>query len=102
AQARGVPVISALQMLQWLDGRNTSSFGSLAWSGNVLSFSLTTGANANNLSAMLPSNAGTLGLTGITLNGSPVSYQLQTIKGMQYAVFAASAGNYLATYGGSP
>ncbi len=102
AQARGVPVISALQMLQWLDGRNTSSFGSLAWSGNVLSFSLTAGANANNLSAMLPSNAGTLGLTGITLNGSPVSYQLQTIKGMQYAVFAASAGNYLATYGGSP
>ena len=49
AQARGVPIVSSLQMLQWLDGRNGSSFGSLAWSGNVLSFSITVGANANNL-----------------------------------------------------
>ncbi len=102
AQARGVPVVSALQMLQWLDGRNGSSFGSLTWSGNVLSFSVTAGANANNLGAMLPANAGSLGLSSLTLNGGPVSYQLQTIKGMQYAMFAASAGNYQATYGGSP
>ena len=29
AQARGVPVVSAQQMLDWLDGRNGSSFGSL-------------------------------------------------------------------------
>jgi len=102
AQARGVPVITSLQMLQWLDGRNGSSFGSLAWSGNVLSFSITVGANANNLRAMLPTNFGSLGLSSITLNGSAISYQLQTTKGIQYAVFAASAGNYLATYGGSP
>jgi len=102
AQTRGVPIVSSLQMLQWLDGRNGSSFGSLAWSGNVLSFSITVGANANNLRAMLPTNAGTLGLSSLLLSGSPVSYQLQTTKGIQYAVFAASAGNYQATYGGSP
>jgi len=102
AQARGVPVISSLQMLQWLDGRNASSFNSVAWSGNVLSFSITVGTNANNLRAMLPANAGTLGLSGILLNGSATSYQLQTTKGVQYAVFAASAGSYQATYGGSP
>ena len=36
AQARGVPVVSARQMLAWLDGRNGSSFGSLTWSGNTL------------------------------------------------------------------
>ena len=29
AQARGVPVVSARQMLTWLDGRNGSSFGSI-------------------------------------------------------------------------
>ena len=102
AQARGVPVVTSLQMLQWLDGRNGSSFNSLAWSGNVLSFSITVGANANNLRAMLPANTGTLGLSSILLNGSPLSYQFQTIKGVQYAMFAASAGNYQATYGGSP
>ena len=38
AQARGVPVVSARQMLEWLDGRNASSFESLAWNGNTLSF----------------------------------------------------------------
>ena len=30
AQARGVPVVSARQMLTWLDGRNTSSFQGLS------------------------------------------------------------------------
>ena len=29
ALARGVPVVSARQMLDWLDGRNGSSFGSI-------------------------------------------------------------------------
>ena len=36
AIARGVPVVSAQQMLTWLDGRNGSSFGSLSWAGNSL------------------------------------------------------------------
>ena len=102
AQARGVPVITSLQMLQWLDGRNGSSFNSLSWSGNVLSFSVSVGTNANNLRAMLPVNFGSLGLSSILLGSSSVSYQLQVIKGVQYAVFAASAGSYTATYGGAP
>ena len=38
AQARGVPIVSAKQMLDWLDGRNSSSFGSFSWSGNTLGF----------------------------------------------------------------
>ena len=33
AQARGVPVVSAVQMLDWLDGRNDSSFGDLSYDG---------------------------------------------------------------------
>src|SRR5581483_5822846 len=62
AQAMKVPVVSSLQMLTWLDGRNTSSFGSLSWSGNVLGFSISTGTGARNLQAMVPvnSNAGSL------------------------------------------
>ena len=34
AQARGVPVVSAAQMLDWLDGRNGSSFGDLSYDGD--------------------------------------------------------------------
>ena len=31
ALARGVPIVSAQQMLTWLDGRNGSSFSSIGW-----------------------------------------------------------------------
>ena len=37
-------------------------------------------------------------LTGITRGGSPVSYTKQTIKGIEYAFFDASAGSYAVTY----
>ena len=62
AQAHSVPIVSAQQMLTWLDGRNTSSFGSLSWSGDTLSFTIAVGTGARNLQAMLPisSPAGSL------------------------------------------
>ena len=31
ALARDVPIITSRQMLEWLDGRNGSSFGSISW-----------------------------------------------------------------------
>jgi len=55
AQAHGVPVVSARQMLNWLDGKNGSTFADLAWSGNQLSFTLGVGTGARNLRGMLPS-----------------------------------------------
>jgi hypothetical protein len=38
-------------------------------------------------------------LTRLTLNGTTVSFTTQTIKGLQYAMFTATAGSYQATYG---
>ncbi|MBL7743632.1 MAG: DUF4082 domain-containing protein [Chitinophagaceae bacterium] len=100
ALARQVPVISAKQMLTWLDGRNNSSFGSIAWVGNVLNFTITAASGSNNLRAMLPVNAGSGILTQISRAGSPISYTTATIKGIEYAFFDASiTGNYSATYG---
>src|SRR5262249_2034840 len=40
AQARNVPVVTSKQMLTWLDGRNGSAFGSLAWTGGTLTFTI--------------------------------------------------------------
>ena len=98
AKSHGVPVISARQMLTWLDGRNGSSFGSLAWSGDHLNFMIAVGTGARNLQAMVPANSDVGALTGITQNGAPVSYTTQTIKGVSYAFFPASAGSYQASY----
>jgi hypothetical protein len=98
AKARGVPVVSGRQMLEWLDGRNGSSFGSIAWSGNTLTFTIAVGAGANGLRAMVPTSSIGGTLTGITRNGSAVAYTTQVIKGVEYALFAATAGSYSATY----
>jgi hypothetical protein len=102
AQARGVPLVTSLQMLQWLDGRNTSSFGSMNWSGGVLSFNISVGMGARNLRAMLPVNSSSGSLSNLKLGGQALAYTTQTIKGVLYAFFAANAGSYQATYGGTP
>jgi hypothetical protein len=98
AVARGVPVISAQQLLTWLDGRNTSSFENLAFDGTDLTFTLTVGTGADGLEAMLPMDGGTGSLTTLTRDGSPVSLTQREVKGVTYAVFAGTPGAYSATY----
>jgi hypothetical protein len=98
AQARGVAVVSAKQMLTWLDGRNGSSFGSLSWSGSTLTFTVTAAPGARGLRALLPlaSHGGTL--SALTRDSNAVSWSSETIKGVAYATFPAAAGSYSATY----
>jgi hypothetical protein len=102
AKARDVPVIAAWQMLDWLDGRNNSSFGGLSFAGNQLTFSITPGAGVRGLQAMLPVAGPTGGLTGLTRNGASVPAAPRTVKGVQYAIFDAVGGDYAATYGIAP
>lgn len=95
---RNVPVISALQALTWLDGRNASSFQAVAWNGNTLSFNISVGAGARNLQAMLPLSSVSNELSSISHNGVNVSFTVQTIKGVRYAFFAAGEGVHQAVY----
>jgi WD40 repeat protein len=100
ALTRSVPVVSSVQMLNWLDSRNSSSFGALAWNGSSLSFTVTPGVGANGLQAMLPLHSATGVLLSISTGSNPVSFFVDTIKGIQYAFFSAAAeGTYTATYG---
>ncbi len=99
AKARGVPVISARQMLDWLDGRNASTFSAISWSGNVLSFNVAVGAGGTGLQALVPASAGSSPINNVTLNGAPVTFTTQTLKGVAYAIFPAGAGTYAVTYG---
>ena len=98
AQSRGVPVISAAQLLTWLDGRNGSSFTSLAWNGSILTFEIAIGVGANGIQAMLPAHVGSSSLNSISLDGSNVGFTLKAIKGILYGVFPAAPGNYQAIY----
>ena len=98
AQARGIPVVTAKQMLTWVDGRNGSSFQSVSWGSGVLTFGIAVGAGANGLQAMVPTAAAVGPLTSLTRSGVSVPFTRQTIKGIEYAVFTADPGTYQASY----
>jgi hypothetical protein len=98
AIARNVPVVSAKQMLDWLDGRNGSSFGSIAWAPGALTFTIAATPGVNGLTAMVPTHAKGGALTGLTRDGVSVDVTAQVVKGVEYAFFAAASGSYVATY----
>jgi chitodextrinase len=99
AQAHGIPVVSAKQMLTWTDGRDGSSFTNFSWNGGVLGFQLSAAAGSNGIQAMLPLHSRAQTLSTITRGGSSVPFTTQTIKGVDYAVFSGTSGTYSATYG---
>ena len=99
AQARGVPIITARQLLSWLDGRNASDFRSFSWSGNTLGFTVSVGVGASGIQVLLPTQSPSGSLASVTRSGSPVPFTTETIKGIQYAVFTGVDGTYAATYG---
>lgn len=99
AKARGVPLVSVQQMLDWTDGRNNSTFGTMTWSGNTLNFSASVDAKTGTmLRGMLPILSAKGSLSGLTLNGNPLSYTVDTIKGITYAFFQGATGQYAASY----
>ena len=98
AQAHGVPVVTSRQMLTWLDGRNASSFSALAWTGSTLTFSVTQAPAANGLQGMLPTRTSAGVLSTLTRGGTSVAFTVSGIKGVEYAMFPANAGTYVATY----
>jgi Domain of unknown function (DUF4082)/Bacterial Ig-like domain len=102
ALERGVPLVTARQLLTWLGGRNASSLSGISRTGDSLTFAVNVGAGANGLTAMVPT-AGTGGttLSTLTAGGSPVSFTRTVIKGVEYAMFLAAPGTYTATYGGA-
>ncbi len=99
ALARGVPVISYKQLLDWVDGRDDSTIRGLTWNAGTLTFTTTVGAGAAGMQVLLPAQGPSETLSAISTGGEPVAYTVQTIKGIDYAVFGVSTATYVATYG---
>ncbi len=99
ATARGVPIVTADQMLDWTDGRNQSHFSDITWSGSDLTFTAHVDGRTNGmLRGMLPVHTAKGNLTGITRNGTAVTFTEEAIKGVTYALFPTTNGNHRATY----
>jgi hypothetical protein len=93
AQSRGVPVVSARQMLTWIDARNASKFQNLNWTGNVLSFTVDAAANARGLRTMVPVPVGSI-VSFVTSNGASIAWTTRLIKGTYYAEIPAFDADY--------
>jgi hypothetical protein len=101
AQSLQIPVVSAKQMLDWLDGRNNSTFSNYTWNNNQLAFTVTQDPKALNLKGMLPRVIAAGTFVSLTQNGIPVNTTIDSIKGISYVFFDASSGNFVATYSGT-
>ena len=101
ATARGLPVIAARQLLAWLDARNASSVGDLAFANQVLAFTLSASPDARGLRATLPLRHNGRTLTALARGGVAVPFSTFSFKGSELAMFEAVSGSWTATYAGS-
>lgn len=98
AVSHQVPIVTAAQMLSWLDGRNASSFQNLTWSAGQLGFTIAVAAGGNGIQALLPVTSSEGTLTDLTVDGLEVKRQTRKIAGLNYAEFSAAPGKFVATY----
>jgi hypothetical protein len=99
ATNHGVPIISARQLLTWVDARNASSFKSIAWdsSNTRETFTVQATSRARGLQVMLPVPAG-YNVGGVLSNANAITYYYASVKGFQYVMFEAGTGDYAVTF----
>jgi hypothetical protein len=98
ALRRGVALVSAEQMLAWVDARNGSRFTNITWSKDTLRFTKQLAAGAEPASVLLPIKSSRGGLASIQCDGETLAFTTQEIKGLSFASFSARAGNCEARY----
>jgi len=99
AKARNIPMITAEQAVDWLEGRENSQFADLASaSTGKVTFTIKAGEQADGLRALMPMEDKGGTLSSLKKSGVTVSYQTQTMKGISYAVFNAVPGEYEVMY----
>ena len=83
AQARGVPVVSGRQMLEWLDGRNASRFGELRLERRARSSSRREPGrgSAQPARAAAGGDGGAARSRRCARGGAPVPFTLETLQG---------------------
>lgn len=99
AAARGIALITARQMLEWLDGRNGSRFRNMRWNGKTLGFTIDLRPGADHASIMLPETFKQNPLAAVVCSDEKRQVTHQKIKGIDYGFFQAMSGRCEAQYG---
>ncbi|MFN3408680.1 MAG: DUF4082 domain-containing protein [Limisphaerales bacterium] len=93
ALTRGVPVISARQMLTWLDARQAVSLTNQVWTNKTLFFNASVPAAARGLRTLVPIPNGHT-LVNVLSNGTAIAAGTQTLKGYEYVVIPTGTAGY--------
>ncbi len=92
AQQRGVPIISALQMLRWTEARERTQFTDYTWNGSTLGFQVALAPGAEGAEAMIPRESGERRVASVTVDGSPVRFREESFRGITYVIFPVRTG----------
>ncbi len=99
AQQRDVPLVSGKQIGNWTDARNNSYFADQMWNGSVYSFEAIVDSGARSMMrALVPFNSTDGSISSISKDGATVEFSTENMKGIRYAVFTVTSGNYTVTY----
>ncbi len=94
ARRRGVPVISARQLLTWIDARAASSVRAVQSTGTRLRFSVAAPPDARHLTLLVPAPTDHRGVARATRDGEPVPVAHDLIGGVVHAIVPAATGSY--------
>ena len=94
ANEKGIPVWTALNLLNFLKMKDEASFSTLVWSDNQLSFSLNSSLkHSNGLTFIVPARSGGLNVKTITIDGAETPIILKSVKGSEYAFVTVTGGS---------
>lgn len=99
ARTRGVPVVSARQVLDWWTARESSSIGSRVSGDGELTLTVRATAGAGGLTLLVPARWGDGAVERIECGGREVTFDVVAFKGTDLARVPATTGTYLVRYG---
>lgn len=97
-----VPIISADQARTWKDAQSNSTFDIISSSSYQVKFKPQVAEGGEGAVALLPLTSSNGALVSLKVDGVNASYTSTVIKGIDYAIFDAKPGTYIATYGTEP
>jgi hypothetical protein len=93
ANHNGVPVWSAVRLLDFIKARDEASFSDIEWKNNWLSFRLNSSLdNSNGLTFLVPYRYGDNKIARITCAEKESSFIIRSVRGSEYAFVTIKPG----------
>lgn len=94
ANNKGVPVWTAIKLLDFLKMKDEASFTNISWSKDILSFTLnSTLKHSNSLTFMVPSIYSNKKIESISKDGRETDFSIHKVKGVDYAFVLVQGGS---------